>query len=149
MRIVRFALVAALALALANPPALLAQTRDDSLGIRAAAMDYIEGWWTGNTERMTRALHPALVKRIMNIDSTGTPFLGEMGASALVRNVRMGGGTRTPEARRLSDYRLLDIFQNAATARIDAGGWIDYLQLVKWQGRWVIVNVLWEVRRPS
>lgn len=146
MRIVRFAVVTVLAL---TPAALPAQTRDDSLGVRAAAMDYIEGWWTGSTERMTRALHPALVKRIMNIDTTGTPFLGEMGASALVRNVRMGGGTRTPEARRLSDYRLLDIFQNAATARIDAGGWIDYLQLVKWQGRWVIVNVLWEVRRPS
>ena len=25
-------------------------------------------------------------------------------------------------------------------------GWIDYLQLVKWNGRWVILNVLWEVR---
>jgi hypothetical protein len=146
MRIVRFAAAAVLALV---PAALAAQTRDDSLGVRAAAMDYIEGWWTGSTERMTRALHPALVKRIMNVDTTGTPFLGEMGASALVRNVRMGGGTRTPEAQRRTDYRLLDIFQNAATARIDAGGWIDYLQLVKWQGRWVIVNVLWEVRRPS
>lgn len=140
------ATVAVLAL---TPTALPAQSRDDSLGIRAAAMDYIEGWWSGNTDRMARALHPALVKRIMNTDSAGNPWLGEMGMSHLVRNVRMGGGTRTPEAQRRSDYRLLDIFQNAATARIDAGGWIDYLQLVKWQGRWVIVNVLWEVRRPS
>ena len=128
---------------------LTAQTREDTLGIRAAAMDYIEGWWSGSTERMARALHPALVKRIMAVDSAGNARLGEMGASQLVHNVRMGGGTRTPEPQRRSDYRLLDIFQNAATARIDAGGWIDYLQLVKWQGRWVIVNVLWEIRRPS
>ncbi len=138
-----------LALLCAAPAALPAQTRDDTLGIRAAAMDYIEGWWTGSTERMARALHPALVKRIMAVDSAGNARLGEMGASQLVHNVRMGGGTRTPEPQRRSEYRLLDIFQNAATARLDAGGWIDYLQLVKWQGRWVIVNVLWEIRRPS
>jgi hypothetical protein len=145
----KLALPLSIALLLALPAALPAQTRDDTLGIRAAAMDYIEGWWTGSTERMARALHPALVKRIMWADSLGNARLREMGASELVHNVRVGGGTRTPEAQRRTDYRLLDIFQNAATARIDAGGWIDYLQLVKWQGRWMIVNVLWETHRPS
>jgi hypothetical protein len=140
-------LAAAFVLLLAVPLPAAAQTREDTLGIRAAAMDYIEGWWAGDVERMTRALHPALVKRIMNTDTTGNPWLGEMGASHLIRNVRLGGGRNTPPERRRTDYRLLDIFQNAATARIDAGGWIDYLQLLKWQGRWVIVNVLWESRR--
>jgi Putative lumazine-binding len=24
--------------------------------------------------------------------------------------------------------------------------WIDYLHLVKWNGRWLIVNVLWEMK---
>ena len=143
----RRAFLLALCTVLSAAP-LAAQARDDTLGIRAAAMDYLEGWYTGSVERMTRALHPALVKRIMFVDSTGNARLREMGASELVHNVRMGGGTRTPPAQRRSEYQLQDIFQNAATARLDAGGWIDYLQLVKWQGRWVIVNVLWETRRP-
>jgi hypothetical protein len=147
--VVNTRLMVVLTLASLAPAALPAQTRDDTLGIRAAAMDYIEGWWSGSTDRMARALHPALVKRIMAVDSAGNARLGEMGASLLVHNVRMGGGTRTPAAERRTDYRLLDIFQNAAVARIDAGGWIDYLQLVRWEGRWVIVNVLWEVRRPT
>jgi len=30
---------------------------------------------------------------------------------------------------------------------VDADAWVDYLQLVKWQGHWVILNVLWEMRR--
>jgi hypothetical protein len=131
------------------PAVLPAQTREDTLGIRAAAMDYIEGWYSGDGDRMARALHPALVKRIMNSDTLGNVWLGEMGATALIRGTRMGYGRETPPERRRTDYRLLDIFQNAAAARIDAGGWIDYLQLTKWQGRWVIVNVLWEVRRPT
>jgi hypothetical protein len=45
--------------------------------------------------------------------------------------------------------RILDIFQNAASARIDAGGWIDYLHLVRWRGQWVILNVLWEIRQED
>ena len=36
-----------------------------------------------------------------------------------------------------------------AVARVDAGDWVDYLQLAKWNGRWVIVNVLWELRPQS
>jgi hypothetical protein len=44
------------------------------------------------------------------------------------------------------DVRILDIFQNTAAVRIDAGTWVDYLQVAKWNGRWVIVNVLWELR---
>jgi hypothetical protein len=39
---------------------------------------------------------------------------------------------------------ILDIFRNAASAKIDAGPWIDYLHLARVNGSWVIVNVLWE-----
>jgi hypothetical protein len=38
------------------------------------------------------------------------------------------------------------VFEGAATARVDASDWVDYLQLARWNGRWVIVNVLWELR---
>jgi len=57
--------------------------------------------------------------------------------------------TRTPEADRRTEVRVLDIFQNAASVRIDAGGWVDYLHLVRWRGQWVILNVLWELRPPA
>lgn len=33
--------------------------------IRQTALDYIEGWYEGNAERMERALHPELAKRIV------------------------------------------------------------------------------------
>lgn len=144
----RTALVLSLAL-LAAPCGLAAQTRADSAGIRQAASDYIDGWWTGNAERMTQALHPELVKRIMMTDSTGTPWIAGMGASQLIRGTRAGGGTHTPAAQQKSDIRVLDVFQNTALARIDAGAWVDYLELVRWRGRWVILNVLWELRQPA
>lgn len=135
-----------LLLAVLGPTFASAQTPADSLGIRQAAADYIEGWYSGNADRMARALHPELVKRVRLADTTGNVWVGDMGASDLVRRTRNGGGTRTPAAEVRTDIRILDIFQDAASARIDAGGWIDYLHLIRWQGRWVILNVLWEVR---
>ena len=117
----------------------------DSAAIRAAALDYIEGWYTGDAVRMERALHPELAKRIVNTNpANGRSSLGSMGALTLINNVKMGGGTSTPEAQRTKDVKILDIFQNVASARVNASTWIDYLQLAKWNGRWVIVNVLWE-----
>ena len=127
---------------------LTAQTAQDSAGIRTAALDYIEGWYSANGERMAKALHPELAKRIMLSDTLGNFWIRDMGATELIRGTRVGGGTRTPEADRKTEVRVLDIFQNAASVRIDAGGWIDYLHLVRWRGQWVILNVLWELRPP-
>ena len=52
----------------------------------------------------------------------------------------------TPESERRSDVVITNIFGNAATARIDASTWVDFVQLGKVDGRWVIINVLWEMR---
>ena len=123
-----------------------AQTAADSAGIRATALDYIEGWYAGDGARMERALHPELAKRIVRTDSLGRSRLDTQSAMTLVQNTRSGGGKDTPAADRREDVRILDIYQNAASARIDASYWIDYLQLAKWRGRWVIVNVLWELK---
>lgn len=139
--------VALVAAALCAPGAVRAQTAADSAAIRAAALDYIEGWYSGDAERMERALHPELVKRILVVDEErGITFLDGMGMTKLVEGTRAGFGTRVPESERRADVTILDIFGNAASAKIDAGGWIDYLHLVRQDGRWRIANVLWERR---
>jgi len=137
----------AIAFMFALPSLGQAQTGADSAGIRGAALDYIEGFWTANGDRMARAIHPALIKRIMNTDTAGNHWIREMSASELIRGTRMGGGSRTPAAQQGREVRILDIFQNTASVRVDAIGWVDYMHLVKWEGRWVIVNVLWETTR--
>src|SRR5262245_14237915 len=150
MRIVSLSLGVALAGLTFGSPVARAQSAADSAGIRQAALDYIEGWYTGDADRMARAVHPELAKRIVRTDpKTGRSGLGQMGAMTLVSSTRMGGGKQTPEAQRRKDVRILDIFQGAAVARVDASSWVDYLQLGKWNGQWVIVNVLWELRPES
>jgi hypothetical protein len=142
----RILLVAALAVSSATPVAAQAAGAD-SAAIKATALDYIDGWWAGDAERMERALHPELAKRIVNVNpQNGRNSLGQQSAMTLVQGTRRGGGKETPAAARKSDVRILDIFGNTASVRVDAGEWIDYLHVAKWNGRWVIVNVLWELK---
>ena len=142
-------LATALLVLLAAPSAVRAQTAAESAAIRATALDYVEGWYEGNPERMGRALHPELVKRIVVSDTaTGRSVLQSMGASALVNGTRHGYGKSTPKERQEKEVRILDIFGNAASARATMADWIDYMQLARVDGRWMIVNVLWE-RKPG
>jgi hypothetical protein len=136
-----------LALAVTITPSLVAgQSSADSAAIRQTALDYIQGWYAGDGPRMERALHPELAKRIVRSDSLGRYRLDTQSAMTLVQNTRTGGGKDTPAADRHDDVRILDIYRNAASVRIDASYWVDYLQMAKWRGRWVIVNVLWELK---
>jgi hypothetical protein len=138
------------ALALSPLAGAQAQTAADSAGIRQAALDYIEGYYAGDGARMERALHPELAKRIVRTGPTGQQRLDQMSALTLINITRSGGGKDTPPAEQHKDVTILDIYQNAASAKVYASGWVDYLHLGKWNGRWVIVNVLWELhpRKP-
>lgn len=130
----------------AAPPAANTRSADEA-AIRQAVLDYIEGWYEGNVERMERSLHPDLAKRIvMTNRQNNRSRLDQMSALTLVQQVRAGGGRETPRERQQKDVTILDIYENAASARLVASDWIDYLHLARFNGRWVIVNVLWELK---
>jgi hypothetical protein len=138
-----------LVLLFANVGILTAQTAADSAAIRAAALDYVEGWYTADAARMERALHPELAKRIVQTDEQGRSRISQQSAMTLVNHTRNGGGKNTPAAEQIKDVKILDIFGSSASVRAEMSGWIDYLHLAKWNGQWRIVNVLWELKpRP-
>lgn len=68
-----------------------------------------------------------------------------MSAMTLVQYTRAGGGKNTPKDKQQKDVTILDVFENAASVKVVASDWVDYLQMAKFNGRWVIVNVLWEL----
>ena len=76
-------------------------------------------------------------------------MLQQMGAMGLVQSVKRGGGKNTPKEKQQMDVTILDVYENAACVKVVASDWIDYLQVAKFNGRWVIVNVLWELKRKS
>jgi hypothetical protein len=134
-------LMVLMAAALAAPAR--AQSAADSAAIRTTALDYAEGWYTGDAARMQRALHPDLAKRRV-VGVSEEARLDQMDAAELVGATAARSGRSSADGQK--DVDILDIFGSAATVRLTMDGWIDYMHMARWQGRWVIVNVLWELK---
>jgi hypothetical protein len=134
-----------LLLVLASGAFAQAPSDEDLAGIKQAALDYAGSWYTGDPERMEKALSPDLAKRIVRTRD-GKSRVENMTAMSLVQGVRSGYGTKTPKEQQQADVTVLDVFGNTASVKLIMSGWIDYLHIGKVDGRWVIINVLWEMK---
>lgn len=126
-----------------------AASETDLTGIRQAALDYAEGWYEGDAARMEQALHPDLAKRVVVTDANGKSRLDPMSALRLVQAVRTGHGKTTPKEKQRKDVTIFDVHGNAATVKLVMADWTDYMHIAKLNGKWVIVNVLWELAPRS
>ncbi|MDM7922944.1 MAG: nuclear transport factor 2 family protein [Pyrinomonadaceae bacterium] len=142
-------LVFALLLLVGSVLCVNAQTDADREAIKRTAIDYAEGWYEGNADKMERALHPDLAKRIVQNNDKNQSRLDHMSAMALVQGTRSGFGKQTPKEKQQKDVTILDVYRGAATVKLEMQGWFDYLHIAKFNGRWVIVNVLWETKPAS
>lgn len=122
------------------------QTDADRDAIKRTALNYAEGWYEGNADKMESALHPHLAKRIVRTNDKGQSNLGQMTAMELVQGTRSGFGKQTPAAEQQKDVTILDILGGAATVKLEMRDWVDYMHIGKFNGKWVVVNVLWETK---
>lgn len=122
------------------------QTDPDREAIKRTALNYAEGWYEGNADKMESALHPDLAKRIVRTNDKGQSALGQMTAMSLVQGTRAGSGKQTPVAEQQKDVTILDMLGGAATVKLEMRDWIDYMHIGKFNGKWVIINVLWELK---
>ena len=142
--IVPFLLIIAAAPAFAQGTA----SPEDLAAIKATALDYAEGWYTGDAARMEKALSPDLAKRVIMVRE-GKSKVENMSAMGLVQATRRGSGAQTPKDQQQADVTILDVFGNAASVKLVMSGWIDYLHIGKVNGQWVIINVLWELKQKG
>lgn len=120
----------------------VAHAADDE-PVRAAALDYAEGWYAGDADRLARALHPEAVKRRVVRDViTGEYRVNELGAEELIRGAREGVGKMPGGPVRLR-VAIIDQHGDMATARVVSMLYVEYLQMVRWNDRWVVLSVLW------
>ncbi len=125
---------------------VLGQTDVDRESIKRTALNYAEGWYEGNADKMESALSPDLAKRIVRTNDKGQSSLSQMTAMTLVQYTRAGSGKQTAKEHKQKDVTILDITGGAATVKLEMHDWIDYLHIGKFNGKWVIVNVLWEMK---
>ena len=119
----------------------------DEAAIRDVARAYLESWLDGDGERMRGALHPMLAKRGLDYGSdlspTGVHHLDtEYMAASAARGPR-------PQFGRAIEIAILDFADNIASVKVVSEPFVDYLHLAKLDGRWSIVNALYEDRSPK
>jgi hypothetical protein len=126
-----------------------AQDTDVRQAIVAAALDYYEGWFDGEPERMEQALHPDLVKRSLATDGMS---LETISAREMVEATAKGIGLTRDPGKQARDIQIhVDhVYEHIATVTVTSAIYVDYLQVARTRDGWKIVNVLWDrVARPS
>jgi hypothetical protein len=137
-----------LAGALVVAPTLSVSTTqpDDREGVRRAAMDYIEGFYEGDSTKLMRSVRPDVFKYGYSIPRDARTYTGSQmtwaGFMSFARGVKASGRTRpATDPKEVQIYEVLD---QTASAKITAYWGIDYILLAKVDGKWMITHVLWQ-----
>lgn len=113
--------------------------------VEATALDFIEGIYAGDTERLSRAMHPEIHKVLLQtLPQTGERFLYKMGSSALLEGTGAGLFKRPEEARKI-ELEIYDISHGLASVKVTSAQFIDLLLLGRLNGEWKVINNLWVV----
>ena len=112
--------------------------------VLAAARDYIEGWYSGDAERMERSLHDDLVKRTLSADGGASRELRTVSKTQMVELTRAGGGTDIADP--AIEISVDEVSGNIAAARVACADYVDFLHLVDTPTGWRIAGI---VLRPA
>jgi len=122
---------------------------NEKAAIKNATLDYLEGWYDGDAVRMERALHPEFFTKrgILINPNTGQMATPHLNAEMMIGIVKQGGGKSFPREKLKNEVTILDIYKNTASVKAISAQYVDYVHLAKFSGKWMIVNVLWELKR--
>lgn len=146
----RFAALALLPLAALLAAAEFHEHRERA-AIEAAVYDYVDALYRVEPARVERSVHPELAKRGFSRGGAAAGYrelkmtYPELQALAAAWN-REG---RVDPARAVREVTVLDALDQTASAKLVADWGVDYLHLAKYDGRWKIVNVLWQSPPPA
>jgi hypothetical protein len=126
-----------------------AQSAADSAAVRRAALDYVEGFYEGDSTKHVRSVRPDVFKYGFWLPRDSTRYQGEPMTFAeflgYTRRMRARNAKTPPAAPKT--VQLLDVQDMTAAAKVTAFWGVDYLLLGKFDGQWMVSSVLWQTKR--
>lgn len=119
----------------------------DKAGVERACLDYLEGFYEGDTVKIARSFKHTLYKigYWKGKDASAYAFDGQMTYQQAIKyamNVKAKGNFAKPDAPK--KVEVLDVMDQIASAKITAWWGVDYLLLSKSDNKWLIEEVLWQ-----
>ncbi len=141
-----FLLLAATLLIFLPAASVSAQDQSDRDAVRAAVLDYVEAIYNVDPTRIERSVHPKLAKTgfYRGPDDATYRAASNMTFEQLInvaKNWNKEGKLSRDAPKEITVYEVLD---QTATAKLVAAWGIDYMHLAKFDGKWMITNVLWQ-----
>jgi hypothetical protein len=136
----------AVALLFSLPIVARAQADADRAAVRQAVLDYVEGIYNVEPSRIERSVHPKLAK-LGFYRAKNDPAYRAGSAMTFERLVEVAKnynkeGKLPKDAPK--EIVIFDVLDQTATAKLVSEWGIDYMHLAKFDGKWMIVNVLWQ-----
>ena len=117
--------------------------------MRQAALDYVEGIYQVQPDRIRRSVHPTLVKRGYFKKSADAPYTeSPMSFDQLVK-LASEWNKEGKQNTSIKEVAVLDVLDQTAVAKVTASWGIDYMLLGKYEGRWQITQILWQSHPPN
>ena len=120
----------------------------DSSEIRQQSLGYIEALQQLNPKLMDRVLNDSLNKITIGYDRNKMKQFGK--ATTKTQMIEFAKhwnktGTKFPFNPE-NKIKILDIYNRIATVKLVSDNWVEYLQLIKLDGRWEIMNLIWQYK---
>src|SRR5262249_7654163 len=118
----------------------------DRAAVQQAVLDYVEGFYQGDSTRLVRSVRPEFFKTGWYWARNGGKYENERmsweAAMDYVRGVKEKKRCAPPTA--LKEITVLDVADQTAAAKLTAAWGIDYLLLARYGDKWMISHVLWQ-----
>ena len=122
-----------------------AQSEEDEQAIKVTALNYIEGWYSADTARMSKALSPDLKKRGFLIHpQTKQLIVSEATYSQMVEWTSKKPNELKQDQEIEIKVEIIEIGRNIAMVKTISPQFIDFIHMGKIDGEWKIYNVIWE-----
>lgn len=124
-----------------------ARAQENKVMIEKACLNYLEGFYEGDTTKLITSLSPALYKFGYWRDKKTGNYAPEGNMTwqqAIDYAKRVFETKKFAKADAPKKVEVLDIMNTIAAAKVTAWWGVDYILLAKQNGNWMIDQVLWE-----
>ncbi|HKR10522.1 MAG TPA: nuclear transport factor 2 family protein [Pyrinomonadaceae bacterium] len=127
-----------------------AQVPDDGEAVRQAVLDYVEALYEVDSTRIERSVHRDLFKIGFARDKDGTYKPARMTYQELYDLAGKWNKTGRVPKNSKKEIVIYDVSDQTASAKLTATWGIDYMHLAKFDGKWMITDILWQTppQRP-